>query len=157
MIYLEPLGIINTPWTTRENMPIQPSGAEGTKGRITLYNNFTKGLKDLEEFSHIYLIYHFDRQTRYDLEVIPFMDTETRGVFATRSPKRPNRLGLSAVRLDRIEKNVLYIRDVDILDNTPVLDIKPFIEDIDNRFNTKKGWTRNKEFESRLSDDRYEE
>lgn len=155
MIYLEPIGIITSPWTTRDNMPIQPLGAEGAKGKITLYNNFIRGLKDLEEFSHITLIYHFDRQKAFDLEVIPFMDTESRGVFATRSPKRPNRLGISTVRLDRIERNVLYIRDVDILDNTPLLDIKPFIEDIDNRLNTRKGWAENKEFKIRLPDDRF--
>ncbi len=157
MIYLEPIGIINTPWTVRENMPIQPTGAEGIKGRITLYNNFTKGLKDLDEFSHIILIYHFDRQTRHNLAVIPFMDTESRGVFATRSPKRPNRLGMSIVRLDKVERNVLFVRDLDIMDNTPLLDIKPFIEDIDNRFNTRQGWAANKEFNSKLSDDRFSE
>lgn len=156
MIYIEPIGIINTPWTTRENMPIQPNGAEGTKGRITLYRNFMSGLKDLEDFSHIILLYHFDRQRAYDLEVIPFMDTQKRGVFSTRSPKRPNRIGMSIVRLDKIEKNVLFIRDVDMMDNTPLIDIKPFIEEIDNKTGTRQGWAKNKEFESRLSDDRFQ-
>lgn len=139
-ITLNSIRIIKTPWLTPENMPIQPTGAQNTKGIIELHEAYVKGLKDIEGFSHIILIYQLHLIKQPKLEVIPFMDTEVKGIFATRSPKRPNKLGMSIVKIERVHKNKIHILDVDMINNSPLLDIKPFLEDFDNRFNTKKGW-----------------
>lgn len=139
-ISLDIIGSIKTPWVTPENMPIQPTGAKTVKGTIVLNENYVNGLKNLEEFSHIILIYQLHLIKEPQLEVIPFMDTEPKGIFATRSPKRPNKLGISIVEIERIDENKIHILDVDMMNNSPLLDIKPFFEDFDNRFNTKKGW-----------------
>lgn len=144
MIPIEPIGIIYTPWDKADNSPIQPAGAQECEGKIVIHDQFVEGLKDLDGFSHLILIYSFDRQKNYDLKVVPFMDTQKRGIFATRSPKRPNHIGISTVRLVKINKNELIIKDADMLNNTPLIDIKPFFEDFDNRLNTKKGWLGNK-------------
>jgi tRNA-Thr(GGU) m(6)t(6)A37 methyltransferase TsaA len=143
-IVLHSIGKIKTPWKTVYNMPIQPSGAKGIKGVIELLPEYKTGLKLLNEFSHIILIYELHLVEDPQLEVIPFMDTTPKGVFATRSPKRPNKLGISIVEIEKIEENQVYIKDVDMLNDTPLLDIKPFFEDFDNRFNTQKGWLANK-------------
>ena len=139
-IYLKPIGVIHSPFKTVDNMPIQPIGAENVKAVIELYKEFEEGLKDLEGFSHITLIYHLHKVVDFKLQVMPFMDIETHGIFATRSPLRPNAIGLSTVKLIRIENNLLYIENADILDGTPLLDIKPFIAQFDNRENAKSGW-----------------
>lgn len=139
-IKFESIGIIRTSYKTLENMPIQPMGAKGEKAIIELNSKFVDGLKDLEEFSHITLIYHLHKVKDYKLQVTPFMDTEEHGVFATRSPRRPNAIGISTVRLIRVNDNILHIEDADVLDGTPLLDIKPFFIQFDNRENTKSGW-----------------
>ncbi|MBL4560116.1 MAG: tRNA (N6-threonylcarbamoyladenosine(37)-N6)-methyltransferase TrmO [Bacteroidales bacterium] len=139
-IKFESIGIIRTSYKTLENMPIQPMGAKGEKAIIELNSKFVDGLKDLEEFSHVTLIYHLHKVKDYKLHVIPFMDTEEHGVFATRSPRRPNAIGISTVRLIRVNDNILHIEDADVLDGTPLLDIKPFFIQFDNRENTKSGW-----------------
>ena len=100
------IGTIFTPFTTREGMPIQPKGSKGIKGKIALNEDLTIGLNDLIGFSHILLIYHFHKSEGFDLETIPFLDTKKRGVFATRAPKRPNSIGISVVKLLKIEKNI---------------------------------------------------
>lgn len=125
-------------------MPIQPVGAKGVKATIELKNEFIDGLKDLEQFSHIILLYHFHQSEGYKLKVTPFMDTEERGLFSTRAPRRPNGIGMSIVRLIEIENNILHIEDVDILDGTPLLDIKPFFSQFDNREEAKSGWLEEK-------------
>ena len=114
-------------------MPIQPVGACGIKGEIHLNKEYTEGLTDLEEFSHIILIYHLHRCEGYSLLVTPFLDDKEHGIFATRAPKRPNPIGLSVVHLDKIEDNILYISNVDIADETPLLDIKPYIPQMERR------------------------
>lgn len=139
-IKFESIGIIRTSYKTLENMPIQPMGAKGEKAIIELNSKFVDGLKDLEEFSHVTLIYHLHKVKDYKLHVIPFMDTEEHGVFATRSPRRPNAIGISTVRLICVNDNILHIEDADVLDGTPLLDIKPFFIQFDNRENTKSGW-----------------
>ncbi|WP_456376194.1 tRNA (N6-threonylcarbamoyladenosine(37)-N6)-methyltransferase TrmO [Lutibacter sp.] len=157
-ITLNVIGKIKTPWFTLENMPIQPIGAKGTKGIIELNPTYVKGLKDLENFSHIIVLYQLHLVTKPQLEVIPFMDTETKGIFATRSPKRPNKIGISTVEIEKIEGNKIYILDVDMINDSPLLDIKPFFEDFDNRFNTKKGWLSTKTNTNKYhfkSDDRF--
>jgi tRNA-Thr(GGU) m(6)t(6)A37 methyltransferase TsaA len=142
-ITLHPIGIIHTPHKDIVGTPIQPVAAVGVQGQIELLPEYASGLKDLAGFSHITLIYFFHKIKGYELEVVPFMDTEKRGIFACKAPKRPNALGLSTVKLLRIEGNILHVEQVDMLDNTPLLDIKPFYPKYDNRENVKTGWLEN--------------
>lgn len=138
-------------------MPIQPAGAAGIKGTVEVFEDFHPALKDLDGFSHIILLYHFHRSHGFNLQVVPFMDSELRGLFATRAPKRPNPIGLSAVQLNKIEYGVLHIQGVDILDGTPLLDIKPHIPEFDALEEVRTGWLENakKTVSSRRSDDRF--
>lgn len=137
---MNPVGIIKTPFTDLEGMPIQPKGAIGVEGTIEIFPEFEPGLKDLDGFSHIILLYLFHRSDGFNLQVIPFLDTSPRGVFATRAPKRPNPIGLSVVQLDRIERGVLHIRNVDVLNGTSLLDIKPLVPDFDCPEDVRTGW-----------------
>ena len=139
-INYKPIGIVHSPFKEPRGTPIQPSAARNVEGTVEIFPEYVKGLKDLEGFSHIILIYHLHLSKKYSLEVIPFMDTKLRGVFATRAPSRPNSIGISIVRLDKVEKDKLYIRDIDIIDGTPLLDIKPYVVDFDRRDIIKKGW-----------------
>lgn len=135
-----PIGIIETPYTTREGMPIQAKGAEGVRGSITLFPEYAKGLQDLAGFSHLILLYHFHLTRETNLVVTPFLDTTPRGVFATRSPNHPNSIGLSTVRLIDLRETVLTIEDVDMLNGTPLLDIKPYVPAFDHRQPERLGW-----------------
>ncbi len=135
-----PIGIIFTPFQESKGTPIQPQGGEGISGTVRLFQEYSEGLRDLEGFSHIILIYYFHRTQGYSLLVKPFMDEVSRGVFATRAPARPNPIGLSVVRLEKVEGSTLHIRDVDILDGTPLLDIKPFVPAFDSREQVRIGW-----------------
>ncbi len=135
-----PIGVIHTPHKEPKGTPIQPTGALGIKGTIELNPEYHQGLKDLEGFSHIILLYHFHRAEGYSLQVKPYMDKDTHGVFATRIPGRPNPIGLSVVRLLDIEGGTLHIQDVDILDGTPLLDIKPYVPAFDHRETDRIGW-----------------
>jgi tRNA (adenine37-N6)-methyltransferase len=139
-IRIRPIGVITSPFTDRANMPIQPCGARGVAGRVVIDEALAPGLKDLEKFSHIYLLYHFHMSRGFDLAVTPFMDPVERGLFSTRAPRRPNQIGLSIVRLERIEGNVLHILDVDVLDGTPLLDIKPYFRAFDAFPEAVSGW-----------------
>jgi tRNA (adenine37-N6)-methyltransferase len=139
-IIYKPIGLIHSPFTEVEGMPIQPSGAVGVTGTVELNTDFAPGLKDLDGFSHIMLIYHLHLSQGYSLEVIPFLDDVPRGIFATRSPRRPNPIGLSVVRLTGMSGSILSIEDVDVLDGTPLLDIKPFVPVFDNREAQRVGW-----------------
>jgi len=157
LIGLNPIGIIHTPFTKPEGMPIQPAGAAGIRGTIEVFEEFSPGLKDLDGFSHIILLYHFHRSHGFRLRVVPFLDSEPRGLFATRAPKRPNPIGISVVRLDKTENGVLQIQDVDILDGTPLLDIKPYVPAFDSIANIRVGWLEQsgKSVSSHRSDDRF--
>jgi tRNA-Thr(GGU) m(6)t(6)A37 methyltransferase TsaA len=139
-IIINPIGIIHTPYTDIKNMPIQPIAAEGIKGLIELLPEYVEGMKDLDGFSHITLIYRFHKITDHSLEVIPFMDDKPRGIFATKAPKRPNAIGISTVKLICIVGNLIHIEEVDMLDGTPLIDIKPFYPRYDNRENVRIGW-----------------
>ena len=139
-INYKPIGIIHSSFKEPQGTPIQPSAGRDIEGTVEVYPEYVNGLNDLEGFSHIILIYHFHLSKKYSLEVKPFMDTKLHGVFATRAPARPNPIGISIVRLDRVEKNKLYIRDVDIVDGTPLLDIKPYVSEFDKSEMVKKGW-----------------
>jgi len=140
MIKFLPIGVIHSPFKKTEGMPIQPKGASGIKGTVELLEEYHAGLKDLDGFSHIILLYHFHRSQGFNLQVVPFMDTKLRGLFATRAPKRPSPIGLSTVQLDRIEAGVLYVQNLDILDGTPLLDIKPYVPVFDRQLQIRTGW-----------------
>ena len=139
-IVFKPIGIIHSPFAQPQGAPIQPPAAANVPGRVVIFPEFHEGLLDLEGFSHLFLIYHFHLSNKYTLKVKPFLDDSQRGVFATRAPARPNPIGLSVVRLDRIEGNRLFILDVDIVDGTPLLDIKPYVPAFDVRAGAKSGW-----------------
>jgi tRNA-Thr(GGU) m(6)t(6)A37 methyltransferase TsaA len=137
---VEPIGTIHSPFKDVANMPIQPTGAADVEGTVHIRESCVEGLKDLEGFSHIYLIYLFHKAKRISLTVTPFMDSTARGVFATRSPLRPNHIGLSIVQLVKIENGILTVKGVDVLDGTPLLDIKPYIRNFDSVEKSLSGW-----------------
>jgi len=139
-IEYQPIGTIHSPFKTVKGMPIQPSGAAGVRGTVEIFQQFEQGLKDLDGFSHIILIYHFHRSDGGSLLVMPFLDNVERGVFATRAPNRPNPIGLSVVRLIGIDGCTLTIDGVDVLNGTPLLDIKPYVPDFDSPDVTSIGW-----------------
>ncbi len=139
-ITYRPIGVIHSPFTEKKGMPIQPTGAAKLRGTVEVLPEFAPGLADLAGFSHIILLYHFHRAGAARLTVTPFMDTQPRGLFSTRAPTRPNPIGLSIVRLLAVEQNKLYIENVDILDGTPVLDIKPYVPDFDQHPADRVGW-----------------
>jgi len=139
-IIYKPIGIIRSPYKEPKGIPIQPTAAKGIEGRVEVYMDFSEGLKDLEGFSHIILLYHFHLIVNSKLIVKPYMDDDYHGVFATRAPSRPNPIGLSIVRLMKIDDNILYIKDVDIVNGTPLIDIKPLVPEFDLRNVEKIGW-----------------
>jgi tRNA-Thr(GGU) m(6)t(6)A37 methyltransferase TsaA len=140
-IVYRPIGIIHTPFRQPEGTPIQPVGGTNAEGWIEIFPEFTEGLSDLDGFSHLILLYHCNQAKPFRLMVAPFLDDgQEHGVFATRSPSRPNPIGLSVVRLTEVAENRLHIRDLDILDRTPLLDLKPYVPSFDIRENTRIGW-----------------
>ena len=139
-IIYQPMGKIRSPFKEPEGTPIQPPGAEGVEGKVELLPEYEKGLKDIEGFSHIILLYHCHLAGESSFETKPFMEDKEHGIFAIRAPSRPNSIGLSIVRLEKREGNILNIKDVDIIDGTPLLDIKPYVPQFDSRENVKIGW-----------------
>jgi|SRR5579859_5582039 len=135
-----PIGVIRSPFTTLAGMPIQTVAAQGIAATVELDPAYAAGCKDLEEFSYVLLLTHLHQMQGFALEVTPFMDTRPHGVFATRSPRRPNPIGLSIVRLVRVDGATLHIEEVDLVDGTPVLDIKPYVPQLDNRDAERTGW-----------------
>jgi tRNA (adenine37-N6)-methyltransferase len=135
-----PIGIIHSSFNDPRGTPIQPGAAEGCEGRIEIFPEFCEGLRDLDAFSHIILLYHFHRAGPVKLLVEPFMDHRSHGIFAIRGPARPNPIGISVLRLESIENNILFVKDIDILDNTPLLDIKPYVPAFDVRPAERSGW-----------------
>ena len=139
-IIYKQIGVIYTPHKEVIGIPIQPNGAKGIKGIIEIFKEYQDGLKNLDGFSHIILLYDFHKSEGYSLLVKPFLDDELHGVFATRAPKRPNSIGLSVLKLIKIAKNKLYVENVDILNETPILDIKPYISNFDAVDEERIGW-----------------
>ena len=139
-----PIGVVHSPFKNPRNVPIQSIASKGIKGTVELARQYVAGLKDLEGFSHIILIFHFHRSKAYSLLVKPYLDENLRGLFSTRAPSRPNPIGISIVRLSKIEDNILYIQDLDVIDGTPLLDIKPYVPKFDQRETARIGWLRNK-------------
>ena len=139
-IEYEPIGIIHTPFTELEGMPIQPAGAAGVRGTLEILPGYEEGLSDLDGFSHAVLLYHFHRSEGYKLRVTPFLDDQPRGLFSTRAPKRPNPIGLSVVKLVKVEGTVVHVENADTLDGTPLLDIKPYVPAFDEPESVRTGW-----------------
>jgi tRNA-Thr(GGU) m(6)t(6)A37 methyltransferase TsaA len=156
-IEYQTIGVIHSPFKEIEGMPIQPAGAAGVMGTVEVFKTYRAGLKDLDGFSHIFLLYHFHRSQGFCLQVVPFMNSRSRGLFATRAPRRPNPIGLSMVRLHGIEEGVLSIENVDVLDGTPLLDIKPYVPEFDPNGTVRIGWLEDtgRTVSSRKSDDRF--
>jgi len=138
---LTPIGVIHTGHSDPHGTPIQPVCADGKTGRVEVFEEYAEGLTDIEGFSHVHLIYWLHRSRPGPLLGMPFLEDVEHGVFATRTPVRPNPIGMSVVRLVERRGNVLLIEDVDVLDGTPLLDIKPYIERFDVRLDTRGGWT----------------
>jgi tRNA (adenine37-N6)-methyltransferase len=136
---MRPIGIIHSPFTEKDKTPIQASHSQAI-GMVEIYPEFADGLKDIEELSHIYLLYAFHKSSGYALQVKPFLDNQEHGLFATRYPYRPNPIGLSIVKLLSRKENILTIEGIDTLDGTPLLDIKPYVPDFDRRTDVRTGW-----------------
>jgi len=135
------IGVIRTPFESPEGMPIQPVGADAADGTVEIDEAYADGLRDLSGFSHCILLYHFHAAAdTASLEVEPFLDDEKRGVFATRAPQRPNRIGLSVVEIDSVTEHEVNVRGIDVVDGTPLLDIKPFVPEFDVPNDTATGW-----------------
>jgi len=139
-ITYKPIGIVHSPFKKLAGMPIQPAGAVGISGTIEIYQEYEAGLKDLDGFSHLIVLSHLHQSKGYKLQVIPYLDDTPRGVFATRAPRRPNAIGLSVVKLIRITGRKLSIECVDMLDQTPVLDLKPYVPAFDTQGRIRTGW-----------------
>jgi tRNA-Thr(GGU) m(6)t(6)A37 methyltransferase TsaA len=139
-IIFQSIGIIHSPHKEISKIPIQPVFCNDIEGTVLLNSEYADGLNGLQGFSHIYLFYYFCHSQKTCLRLKPYLSDHEYGIFATRAPHRPNKLGMSLVRLDRIENNIIYVRDLDILDGTPLLDIKPYIQRFDSRENVKSGW-----------------
>ena len=151
-----PIGVIHTPHKQATGTPLQPVFAQGTQGTVELFPKFAPGFKDLDGFERIWLVYWFDRASEAQLEVTPYLDTQTRGLFATRSPCRPNPIGISSVRISRIEDNVIHILDADMLDGTPLIDIKPYVPAFDAHAAEHIGWFSTVKGITVTADDRFE-
>lgn len=136
---MRPIGIIRTPFTDKDTMPIQPTRSQAM-GTVEIFPAYVAGLKDVEGFSHLILIYVFHCASGYNLVVKPFLDDVPRGLFATRHPCRPNPIGLSVVTLICRNEHVLHVSGVDMLDGTPLLDIKPYVPEFDVRSDVRAGW-----------------
>ena len=139
-IKLKPIGIIHTPYKEPKGIPIQGKFKKGVKGLIRLFPEYRAGLKDIDGFSHLILIYYFNRSKEERLVGKPFLEDKEHGIFAIRSPHRPNHIGFSIVKLEKVEGNTVTFSEVDILDGTPLLDIKPYVAHFDSRKNVKNGW-----------------
>jgi tRNA-Thr(GGU) m(6)t(6)A37 methyltransferase TsaA len=157
-ITFTPIGILHTPFMSLEQMPIQPASKSSAPGTAEIFPEYQAALDDLSSFSHVILIYHLHRVEGWKPKVTPFLDNVERGLFATRAPWRPNPIGLSIVGLERIQSSVVYLAKVDILDGTPLLDIKPYVPSFDQPQDPVKiGWLTDtvEEVQDRQSDDRF--
>ncbi len=156
-IVYKPIGIIHSSYKQREGVPIQGALSRNSKGKVEVFPEYKAGLKDLGEFSHIILLYHFHLAKGYSLLSKPFLENEKHGIFAIRAPKRPNPIGFSVVKLEKVIGNVLHVSEVDIVDGTMLLDIKPYVSKFDVRTGTKDGWLTEKlkGAKEHKADDRY--
>jgi len=140
IIKMKPIGIIHSPYKTAEALPIQGRFKNNVEAWVELKKEYVKGLKDLDGFSHAILIYYFHKSNKEELEGKPFLEKNKHGIFAIRSPHRPNHIGISTVKIKNIKGNKIYFTQVDMIDGTPLLDIKPYVKYFDNRENVVSGW-----------------
>lgn len=140
IITMSPIGIVHSPYKQPKDMPIQGKFKPGICAWVELQKEYIAGLKDLNDFSHAIIIYYFHKSEKIELEGKPFLEDHSHGIFAIRSPHRPNHIGVSIVKIEKIENNKLHFSEVDVLDGTPVLDIKPYVKQFDARNNTVSGW-----------------
>ena len=154
---VKPIGIIHTPFTTSTGTPIQPQMAHGAVGTVEVFEEYTPGLRDIEGFDRIWLLFWFHRASPPKLLVQPYMDTKEHGLFTTRAPARPNPIGISSVRLLEVKENILKVADVDMLDGTPLLDIKPYAPKFDCFAVQRCGWLDTVNDHSFLADNRFEQ
>ncbi len=156
-IEFTPIGVIHSPFTDLAQMPIQPNHKSSASGTVEIFPEYAEGLRDLDGFSHIILLYHLHKAGKPRLLVTPFLDSQPHGVFATRAPVRPNPIGLSVVKLNGIQENLLTVEGLDILDGTPLLDIKPYIPSFDERSEHRIGWLEGVDgnASTTISDDRF--
>lgn len=140
---LKPIGVIHSSFKNKKEVPIQPRFSK-EKGEVELFEEYSEGLKDIEGFSHIILVYIFHKTKDYSLLVKPYLDDKAKGVFATRFPNRPNWIGISVVRLVEKKKNILVVEGIDVVDGTPLLDIKPYVPPFDKTEGVKIGWLEEK-------------
>jgi len=157
-ITYQSIGIVHSGFDSLADMPIQPTSSKSGPGVIEIFPDFAAGLKDLEGFSHIYLLYHFHQVRQSNLVVTPFLDTEPHGIFATRAPSRPNPIGLSLVEIVRLENNLIHVERLDVLDGTPLLDIKPYVPEFEHTHAVRTGWVEQARGQVRThrSDSRFE-
>ncbi len=139
IVYI-PIGIIHSPYNENDDAPVQPVYANDTLATLEIFDQYEKGLKDLDGFDHLVLLFHLNRISGYSLQVVPHFDSNRRGVFATRSPSHPNSIGLSIVKLVNVKNNIITVKGIDALDKTPLLDIKPYIQHLDYREKVEQGW-----------------
>jgi tRNA (adenine37-N6)-methyltransferase len=155
-IKLTPIGILHTPFDDMSQMPIQPNGKKSASGYAEIFDEYLEGLQGLETFSHVILIYHFHQQEQTMLRVKPFLDDTEMGLFATRAPARPNKIGLSVVQLEGIEGNRVILRNLDMVNGSPLLDIKPYVPRFDHYPDANNGWLEGKRnVDDQLSDNRF--
>ena len=139
-IIMHPIGVIHTPYTESKDIPIQGRFRDNVEAWVELKGEYVKGLNDLDKFSHAILIYYFHRSNREEIKGKPFLENDSHGIFAIRSPHRPNHIGFSIVKIKSIKGNKMYFTEVDILDGAPLLDIKPYVKHFDSRNNVVSGW-----------------
>lgn len=139
-IEYKPIGVVSSPYRNLKEIPNQPHYAKDIAGQVEIFPEYRSGLKDLDGFSHLILVCHFHMSSVFSLQIVPSGESDMRGLFATRSPNRPNPVGISIVRLIKIEDNILHISDLDILDGTPVIDVKPYIREFENLSDVRIGW-----------------
>jgi tRNA-Thr(GGU) m(6)t(6)A37 methyltransferase TsaA len=154
-IHFKPIGIVKSPFRDQAGTPIQPVYAQGTKGKVIVFDAYKKALKDLDGFSRIWLIYYFDRAKPWSPLTLPYRDNQERGLFATRAPARPNAIGISAVKVVSLKDNEIEVEELDILDNTPILDIKPYVSGFDSYPDEKAGWYDANKIDMKSADDRF--
>jgi len=139
-INMKTIGIIHSPYKTTTDIPIQGRFKDDIEAVLELKKNYVKGLKDLDKFSHAILLYYLHKSDKENIEGKPFLEDDKHGIFAIRSPHRPNHIGLSIVKIKSIQENKLYFTRVDMIDGTPLLDIKPFVKYFDNQEDVVSGW-----------------
>jgi tRNA-Thr(GGU) m(6)t(6)A37 methyltransferase TsaA len=151
----EPIGIIHSPFKQAAGTPIQPAFAKDAEGVVEVYEPYIEGLQDLEGFERIWLIFWLHKSAPFKLRVTPYLDTVERGLFSTRAPSRPNPIGMSSVKLLKIDGGRLHVAEIDILDGTPLLDIKPYVGKVDCFQVERNGWLDTVEKDNTKADNRF--